>query len=252
VKKTLSLLFSFTFLFAVSCAKENKHRSSSADQELANCLGMIKKKSYEDGLLCLENVKARYPSSRAAQDAELKIADSYFQQEDYLLAAESYIGYIKLYPRNKNVDYAYYRAGLSYYHSSPKAIDRDQEYLADAVGYFETLITHYPQSPYLNIAQKLRFDSRVKIAERHFYVAKFYFKTKEYVASIPRFEEIVEKFSETPHVPESLFHIVKANLKLKNLEAAKNAYGKLALEHEKSKWTKKAESILIRASKKMK
>ncbi|MFA4975018.1 MAG: outer membrane protein assembly factor BamD, partial [bacterium] len=72
--------------------------------ELSKCLKLSSKGKHEDAIQCLEMFKARYPQTRQGQEAELLIGDSYFARKDYLLAAESYAAFVKLYPLHPKVD----------------------------------------------------------------------------------------------------------------------------------------------------
>ncbi|MBI4126283.1 MAG: outer membrane protein assembly factor BamD [Deltaproteobacteria bacterium] len=245
-------IITVTFLasFALACAREPSLPTNNADAELQRCLRLSDKRRYEEAVECLEMVKARYPSSRVGQEAELRIGDAYFNKKEYLLASESYLAFLKLYPRSPRVDYAHYRAGLSYYHESPKAIDRDQEYLDDAINHFTTVIQSYPTSAYRSLSDRFLKDARRRVARRNFYVGRFYTRTGEYIAALPRLIEVAEDYPDSGLAPRALYLATKANIELDRIEAAKTTFSKLSLEYPNERWTKKAERELLSASKK--
>src|SRR3989338_1879403 len=241
-----SLFFLFS-LMMVSCAKDSTTMEKSPDEELKRCIHIVDKKKDEEGIECLELLKARFPRSTAGMEAELKIGDIYFQKKDYLLAAETYVGFLKLYSFSPRVDYAYYRAGTSYYLASPKSIDRDQEYIDDAIEHLKIVINRYQQSAYRGLATRFLKEAERRVVRRNYYVGRFYYRTGEYIAAIPRFEEAATKTLDENIATKSLYLAIVSHLKLKNIEAAKEIYGKLSAEHPKSKWTAKAQKRLLRS-----
>src|SRR4030095_13159384 len=77
--------------FVVS-GKENEEEAFEKGLELSS------KKRLQEAIDCLEIYKSRFPDSRRASDAEIRIGDAYFQKKEYLLAAETYKLYAKLHP----------------------------------------------------------------------------------------------------------------------------------------------------------
>lgn len=249
-KRFSFLVFTISVLMTSACAKEPDISSKTPEEELARCVRLSEKKKYEEAIGCLEILKSRFPRSRAGQDAELKIGDAYYQQKEYLLAAETYVAFIRLYPRGQNVDYAHYRAGAAYFRASPKAIDRDQEYLDDAITHLKTVVHHHPQSAYRNLSVRFLKDAERRVAKRNFYVGKFYSKTGEYLAALPRLRVVTENDGGLGLAPKASYMMIHANLELGHIDAAKEVYGKLSLEFPESKWTEKAKKRLLHAAKK--
>jgi outer membrane protein assembly factor BamD len=222
------------------------------DKEFSSCLKLSSKGDFEKSVQCLEMFKARYPDTRLGQEAELRIGDAYYAKKDLLLAAESYAAYIRLHPRGNKADYAHYMIGMSYFKESPKAIDRDQEYLEKAIDNFKVVVRTFPDSAYAGSAKDYLHRARLRIAKRNFYVGKFYFKTGEYIASIPRFWEVVDKYPDSGLADKALYKIITANMKLKKFDDAKEAYSTMQTSFPDNRLTKHAERKLLSAAKRMK
>jgi len=253
IYKILSGVVLFIIFLAalISCAKKPIIiGNENPEKEIKQCIKYMEKKHFEEAIECLEIFKSHFPKSQWGIEAELMIGDNYFRKKDYLLAADSYQAFIKLNPTHPKVDYAYYKTGLSYLNFSPKAIDRDQEYLDDAIANFQIVAINFSESPYTNINRVNLVEAKRRIAKRHFYIGKFYYKTGEYIAAIPRFKEVYENFKETGLAEEALNLAILSNIKLNKLEDAKVAFGILSTEYPKSKFLAKAEGALIRAVKK--
>lgn len=233
-----------------ACGKEKLDiGKGDPDNEIKQCLRLSSRGKHEDAIQCLEMYKARYPQTRYGQEAELLIGDSYFAREDYLLAAESYAAFIRLYPMHPKSDYAHYRIGLCYFKESPKAIDRDQEYLEEAIVHLRAVVRRYPGSKYRKVAIKTLREARTRVARRQYYIGRFYYRTGQYIAAIPRFMEVAERYPDSGLADKALYMVVDSNLSLNSIEAARAAFSSLSVQYPKSKYTRKAEKKMLRAVK---
>lgn len=168
--------------------------AGSADEAYEECHALSEKKDYDEANECFEVLKSRFAGTRASYEADLEIGDNYFRKKEFLLAAETYLAFAKLHPAHEKIDYAYYRIGLSYLRESPKAVDRDQQYLDDAIHYLEFAAGNH-ESSVTDVAKEKLTEARTRIAKRHFYIGRFYWRTGEYLSAIPRFQEIVTHYT---------------------------------------------------------
>lgn len=232
----------FLIAYVAGCAKEDYTIGrEDPELEIQKCIQFSEKQAYEEAIECLEIFKSRFPQTALGQEAELKIADTYFRQGEFLLAAESYQSFISLHPSHPKVDYALYRKGLSYFENSPKAIDRDQQYLDKAVGELETFLRLFPNSPYFSTGEKALQNARDRLAERIYYIGRFYYRTKEYKAAIPRLEELVRLYPSSPKTPRALYLLTRSQLAVGENELARVAVSILMETFPKDDWTKKAQ-----------
>jgi outer membrane protein assembly factor BamD len=58
---------------------------------------------YKSAVEAFQNIKDRYPYSKYALMAELKMADALYLQKEYDLAYEAYDEFEKLHPKNKDI-----------------------------------------------------------------------------------------------------------------------------------------------------
>lgn len=247
---TIAWLVAALFIAASGCGKEEiVIGNRGPNVEIKKCIRLSEDKHYEEAIQCLEMFKARYPQSREGAEAELMIGDAYFDKKDYLLAAESYAAFIKLHPFSSRLDYAFYRRGVALFKESPKSIDRDQQYLGEAIENLAVVIRRFPNSTYRDSALKYYQEARLRLARRNMYVGHFYFRTGEYKASIPRLKEVATQYRDTGLAPKALYMLTVAHLKLDEREEARNAYSALSTEYPSDKWTKRAEKKMRRAIK---
>ncbi|MBI4410884.1 MAG: outer membrane protein assembly factor BamD [Deltaproteobacteria bacterium] len=214
--------------------------TADADAELNYCLKLSAKKKYEEAVECLEIYKSRHRADSRAADADLLIGDSYFRQKEYLLAAETYKQFLERYPSHPKADYAYYKTGLAYLEDTPKAIDRDQQYLQSAVQSFAIVPKYFPGSPYAKLAEQKYAEARSKQARRHFYVARFYYKYGEYKASIPRFVTIIDEYPKSGLDEKSFYYLTLSCVKTNEMDKARQVVSAFEQRYPESPWLKKA------------
>lgn len=248
MKKPLASLILIS-LFASHCAgKIPSRRSGGGDEQndINRCFRLSAKKHYDEAIECLEIFKSRYPTSHLATEAELRIGDGYFRKKEYLLAAESYQQFIRLHPSHERVDYAYYRLGLAHLSGTPSAVDREQSSLPDAIEAFDIVWKTFPDSAYAKIAKLKADEARTRVGLQNFYVARFYYRTKEYRAAIPRLAAILDYNSGTPLSQDAAHMKLKSHLALGELDQAKTVAGYLQQEFPNDPATAKAIAQLER------
>lgn len=247
MKKSILPLLILTGLAALAiegCGKK-PYLSSATSGEAAfeECMKLSQKKDYEKSNECFEILKSRFGGSAAAADADLAIADNSFRKGEYLLASESYIAFTKLHPAHDKVGYAYYRIGLCYMKENPKQIDRDQKYLETAIQYFE-LAMNRTSGDLREVVQEKWREARAKIAQRHFYVGRIYHRTGEYMAAIPRFQEIVTNYTGLGLDEKALYLMGDSLVRLKEKERALEILGVFEQHFPNSRYKKKLASKL--------
>lgn len=239
-------LFTILFLipcFSFACAKKGIQIGHEHPEiEIEKCLKLSKKKAYDEAIECYEIFKSRFANTPYAQDAALRIADSHFQKKDYLLAADAYLDFVKIYPLHPKSDYAYYRAGLSYLKEAPKPIDRDQKNLEKAKEQLEIAKRHAFQGEYRSAIEEALTETNRRLAERTYYIGRFYYRTGEYLAAVARLEELNQNFPESPKIPKSLYLLTKSHLKLGDKDRARETVEKMGFNYPKDPWTKKAQN----------
>ena len=214
-------LFVIIAFFALSACAEKELDPNDPEKSFAIAREDYDDEHWELALTRLGEFKARFPYSRYATDAELLIANVYFNMGQYTEAALAYEQFVKLHPNNAEVDYALFRIGESYWAEAPEEIDREQDLTQKAVNEWQKLITRKPDSPYSTKARILIKEGTRRIAESIEFVAKFYCKLEIYHACAYRSIELADEFGEFP------------DLRIAALERAILALGKVAEGKEK-------------------
>jgi outer membrane protein assembly factor BamD len=188
-------IFSAIFLVvAVGCASNELKNSENPEVVYKEGLRLLEDGDYLEASDFLNEVRRRFPQSRFAALAELKSADLEFQQDNFLEAAAAYGVFVELYPTHTEAPYALYQRALSYYNSAPELIARDQSSAGDAGRSAQQLLARYPQSAFVDKARALYEKSRLKLAQKEAYVARFYEKKERLEPALRRWKALLEEF----------------------------------------------------------
>ena len=151
--------------------------------------------------------------------------------------------FIEFHPNDKDVPYAYYLIGLSYY-DQVLEIGRDQKLTQEALAVFKLIIEEYPNSEYA-LNSQIKFDFlRDHLASKEMEVGRYYLKRAHFVPAINRFRRVIEDFSTTSQVPEALHRLVEANLSLGLIDEAQTAGAILGYNYKSTEWYERTFELL--------
>ncbi len=178
-----------------------------------------------------EDVKKKFPYSRYAVDAELRVADCQFMQENFAEAAVSFEQFISLHPTHEQADYAAYRRCESFVEQIPSDVfimpspyQRDQSATRDARTALSNFMTRWPKSKWQPKADALLKRVVDALVQHEMYVAEFYLDADDRNAAAVRLEKIRENFAESAMVPDAMFLQAVTYLKLDRKQDAERVF----------------------------
>ncbi|MDQ1333189.1 MAG: outer membrane protein assembly factor BamD [Thermodesulfobacteriota bacterium] len=148
---------------------------------------------FEAAAEIFQKIKDRYPYSKFATRAELKMADAQYEKGLFDEAYDSYTEFEKLHPKNPDVPYVMFQKGMCNFRRV-STIDRDQSYTREAKEVFERLIKMYRKSPYAERARRKVRECYIKLAEHEVYVGDYYFKMGKYRPALDRYLYLIEHY----------------------------------------------------------
>ncbi len=190
------------------------------------------------------DIKNRFPYSARATDAELRIADAYFEQESYIESESAYEIFKELHPTHPKAGYVQYRIGLSYYNQIPSNSSRDLTAAYKAIEAFNLLFEKYPSSEFIGKAKEYVIECRKKLAEHEAYVADFYFQRKHYLSSSYRYSALLQDFPNLGYDEEALFRLGKSYFNVRMFGNAKDALRRLLSQYPESTYKGDATALL--------
>ena len=183
-----------------------------------------------------------YPQSDWAPRSSLMASYAYFQFGYYSNSVDELERFINLYPKNKNLDYAYYLLAMNYYES---IVDekKDLKPLTEAKKYFNFIIKEYPDTDYaLDGKYKLELIEDI-LAAKEIYIARYYIKKEKWIAAVNRLKFIVNNYGTTVFVEEALHRLVEIYYIL-GLEGEARKYAKtLGYNYQSGEWYKQSYKI---------
>lgn len=172
----------------------------------------IDKGRYNQAIEDLTNLRTFYPTGQFAEQALLDMMYAQYASGSYETAASSADQFIRLYPSNPQVSYAYYVRGVANMQGSSEGIKlfktnqakRDTGYLRLAFANFQELINKYPNSPYApDAAQRMLFIYN-QFAESELTAANWYIKRDAYVAAANRAKWTFQYYPLSESIPEAI------------------------------------------------
>ena len=250
IKNLISpLIFLLIFLLFANCSENRVSgkeftSENQAAEEIYN-LGErdILRRRYGDAAEKFKEVERLYPYSDWAKRALIMQVYSYHKDKDYDNVASAANRFIEFHPNDKDVPYAYYLIGLSYY-DRVLAIGRDQELAKEALKVFNLIKEEYPESEYASNSE-IKFNFlRDHLASKEMEVGRYYLKRAHYAPAINRFRGVIEEFSTTSQVPEALHRIVEAYLSLGLVNEAQTAGAILGYNYRSTDWYERTFELL--------
>ena len=166
-----------------------------------------------------------YPQSEWAPKSSLMAAYSFYSQDYYEDAILELQRFIKVYPKNQNLDYAYYLLANCFYET---IVDekKDLESIINARKNFIILTNNFPNTEYaLDSAFKLDLIEDI-LASKEIYVGRYYLDKKKWIPAINRFKTVVDDYETTIYVEEALHRLVEVYYIL-GLKKGADKYAKL-------------------------
>jgi outer membrane protein assembly factor BamD len=168
---------------------------------------------YNTAVEAFQKVKDRFPYSKYAVTAELKMADALYLQEEYELAYAAYDEFEKLHPKHKDIPYVIYQKGMSNFNQI-KSKDREQVHTFKAKEEFERVIKRFPRDEYASKARKNLRECLIYLAEYELFVGHFYYKKGKYKAALGRYTYIINNYPDMGQYQEAMEGITRCKEKL--------------------------------------
>jgi len=148
---------------------------------------------YDDAIETFQTIIDNYPYHALAIEAELQIADAYFDDKRYDEALSYYRSFSDLHPQHERVPYTVLRSAMCHYRQI-KSIDRDQTATREAQVYLERLIRNYPYAEETREGETLLRDLRSRLSRNIMQLGDFYLRRDEYQAAAERYRTVLNVY----------------------------------------------------------
>jgi len=192
-----------------------------------------------------------FPQSVWAPKSALMAAYSYYTQDYYEDAIAELKRFIKIYPKHKNLDYAYFLLATCYYE---KIVDekKDLQSIINAKTNYNIVRKNFPNTDYaLDAEFKLDLINDI-LASKEMYIGRYYFEKKKWIPAINRFKTVIDDFDTTIYTEEALHRLVEVYYTLGLEKEAKKYANLLGYNYQSSMWYEKTYIIFDKQYKKTK
>ncbi len=211
-------------------------------------------KNYEKGLKELDNkdwiaaakyfgfIKSRFPYSKYAVLAELRLADAEFGAEQYLEAIDAYRLFMKFHPTHEMVanGYVSFRIGEAYFKQLPgdfwmfpPSYEKDQSSTEDAANELKSFLDKFPDSPYRDKAKEILIKVGKRLADTEWYVARYYWDKGKPMGTVLRLRRLLERFRGVGYDEEALWLLGRAYIAVDMPDRAKLTWTELVTKFPK-------------------
>ena len=205
------------------------------EQLYNHALNELYLKNYEESARLFDEVERQHPYSAWASKAQLMAAFAQYQDSKYDDAINTLDRFIQLHPGHKDIAYAYYLRGISYYEQISD-VERDQKMTRLALANLDEVSRRFPDSKYARDSRFKMDLTRDHLAGKHMSIGRFYLSGGEYLAAINRFRIVIKNFQTTAHVPEALHRLVEAYLAIGVVDEAQANAAVLGYNYPGSEW----------------
>ena len=237
------ILFVFLITSLISCSKDIKKQTSLKEKSLD--LQMIE--AYNEGFKSLKEgdvlyaakkfneAEILYPQSIWAPRSALMAAYSYYIQNYYVDSVAELERFIKVYPKHKNLDYAYFLLATSYYE---QIVDekKDLQAVIKAKENYLIVVEKFPNTDYaIDASFKIDLINDI-LASKEMYIGRYYLKKKKWISAINRFRNVVDYYERTIYVEEALNRLVETYYLIGLKKEAEKYANLLGYNFQSSEW----------------
>lgn len=255
ITRFISLIVVIFFL--ASCGKEIKREIVIKEKSLD--LQVIE--VYNEGMKALEGgdvlfaakkfneAEILFPQSDWAPNSALMAAYAYYTQDYYSDVTAEIERFIRVYPKHKNLDYAYYLLAITYYE---QIVDekKDLQSLLNAKNTFQIVINKFPNTEYaLDAKFKMNLIDDI-LASKEMYIGRYYFDQKKWIPAINRFKSVIDDYETTIYVEEALHRLVEINYIIGLKDEAEKYANLLGYNYQSSMWYQRSYSVFNETYKK--
>ncbi len=167
------------------------------EEELyASALTYFEDENYVQAIESYDELLEQHPFSEHAENASLQVAHAHYLQSQYAKALAGFEDFERLYPISPHLAFVEYSKGMSYLDRTLTS-DRDQSNSENAMRHFERLTERYPESIYAALATYRLREARENLATHELYVGDYYLERNRTEAARSRYRYITESYPDT-------------------------------------------------------
>lgn len=242
------------------CAGSGRLRYSGPEDAFERGRALYEQGRYERAA---EYFQAVFDFGRAhewAADAQYMLAQSYYHNSEYILAAAEFSRFSEIYRTDPRVPEAEYWRAMAYYELSPR-YQLDQSDTQRAIDQFLAFIERFPSHERADDAVERIQELRQKLAQKQVEAAAMYERRELFEAAALTYERVFDMYSTTRWADDALLGATRAWLAFadrsvrdrqpERLQRAIDNYQRLVQVFPDSPLVRDAETLYARANRQL-
>ena len=181
--KKNTIITLLTVLILSSCGEYNKLlKSTDYEYKYEAAKNYFAKGQYSKSATLLNELITILKGTDKAEESLYMLGMSYYNQEDYVTAAQTFITYFNTYPRGTFTELARFYTGKALYLDTPEA-RLDQSGTYSAIQQLQMFLEFYPGSDRKEEAQNMIYALQDKLVLKEFLSAKLYYNLGNYMGA---------------------------------------------------------------------
>ena len=164
----------------------------------------LKRGYYTKAIEQFNRIRNYYRDDPYYVKAELAIADVFFRKHEWDQARLAYEDFMRMHPRNPELDYVVYQIGLTLYKKAPRVAGRDQTWTRQAVNTWSGFEGRFPESEHQTEVQELLLECRERLAKKELVIAEFYENRDAWHSVLSRVDGLLRVYPTSEYVPDAL------------------------------------------------
>ncbi len=236
---------------SVACATAAVRKGDKVQDYYDEGMENFQKQLWPEAATAFSNVKAKFPYSKLAALAELRLADIKFASEKYLEAIDAYRLFVQYHPTHEEVGYAIYKEALSHFKEMqedwfflPPAYEKDQTEVERSARLFKEYLERFPNGADRKDAEAKLRDCNTRLAQHDLYVARFYARLQKWRGAAARYEIVRTYVGGSSLEPIVLLELGETYVKLGEKDKSLAVFAELVERHPQSNEAKAARQRL--------
>jgi outer membrane protein assembly factor BamD len=227
-------LLAVLLIFLGACSTRQENLAALAPDDLfARASADMEARNFERAILLLEHFVTLHLGDPRAPTARMMLAESHMARREYATAATHYQQLVLGFPNHPRALEARFMICEAYNLLSPRP-QLDQQYTMSALEHCESVATNYPGTPEGRDAAERVADLRMKLAQKSFNTGMQYFRRRAFDAAVIYFQEVVDRFPDTPLAPAALGQLIETYNRIGYVEDAEEVRERLLREYPDS------------------
>lgn len=233
MRKLKSLTFIALASIVISACSGKSEVEQAQEQELFNkAQTYIQDADYSQATRYFDALETRFPGSFYSEQAKLNLIYAAYKTQEYTKALVTADSFLKMFPQSQHTDYVLYMAALTNSSIGDNFLQdvfnidratRENTTMKTAFSNFQTLVSHFPNSPYTPDALARMAYIKDRLARHELEIARFYQKRNAWVAVANRVAGMLRTYPDTVSTLRALPLMQEAYQKLGLTELEKQA-----------------------------